>query len=132
MLTVRHEIKSGLFLGRKAMTSRDRVLKSRDITLLTKICLVKALVFPVVMYRCESWTLKKVECRRIDAFELWCWTSKVTLLCDQIGWIYPEKVIETSGPSFLFHGSINVHPTPPLPPLTLVSKRLLFFLQFLA
>ena len=68
-----HEIKRCLLLERKAMTNLDSILKSRDITLLTKICLVKAMIFPVVMYRCESWTLKKAECQRIDAFELWCW-----------------------------------------------------------
>ena len=68
-----YEIKRLLLLGRKAMTNLDSILKSRDITLLTKVCLVKAMVFPVVMYRCESWTIKKAECRRIDAFELWCW-----------------------------------------------------------
>ena len=68
-----HEIKRCLFLGRKAMTNLDSVLKSRDITLLTKIHLVKAMVFPVVMYGCESWTIKRTEHRRIDAFELWCW-----------------------------------------------------------
>ena len=68
-----HEIKRRLFLGRKAMTNRDSILKSRDITLPTKVCLVKAMVFPVVMYGCESRTIKKAECRRIDAFELWCW-----------------------------------------------------------
>ena len=62
-----------MLLGRKAMTNLDSVLKSRDITLPTKLCLVKAVVFPVVMYGCESWTIKKAECRRIDAFELWCW-----------------------------------------------------------
>ena len=62
------EIKRRLLLGRKAMTNLDSILKSRDITLLTKVCLVKAMVFPVVMYRCESWTIKKAECRRIDAF----------------------------------------------------------------
>ena len=67
------EIKRRLLLGRKAMTSLDSILKSRDITLLTKVCLVKAMVFPVVMYRCESWTIKKAEHQRIDAFELWCW-----------------------------------------------------------
>ena len=67
-----HEIKGHLLLGRKAMTNRDSVLKSRDITLLTKVCIVKAMVFPVVMYGCESWTVKKVERQRIDAFELWC------------------------------------------------------------
>ena len=62
-----------LLLGRKAMTNLDRMLKSRDITLPTKVCLVKAMVFPVVMHGCESWTIKKAEHRRIDAFELWCW-----------------------------------------------------------
>ena len=68
-----HEIKRHLLLGRKAMTKLDSILKSRDITLPTKVCLVKAMGFPVVMYGCESWTIKKAECRRIDAFELWCW-----------------------------------------------------------
>ena len=69
----RHEIKRHLFLGRKAVTNLDSILKSKDITLLTKVRLVKATVFPVVMYGCESWTIKKAECQRIDAFELWCW-----------------------------------------------------------
>ena len=68
-----HEIKGCLFLGRKLMTNLDSILKSRDITLPTKVHLVKAMVFPVVMYGCESWTIKKAEHRRIDAFELWCW-----------------------------------------------------------
>ena len=68
-----HEIKRRLLLGRKAMTNLDSILNSRDITLLTKVRLVKAMVFPVVMYGCESWTVKKAERRRIDAFELWCW-----------------------------------------------------------
>ena len=68
-----HEIKRSLLLGRKVMTNLDSLFKSRDITLPTKAHLVKAMVFPVVMYGCESWTIKKVECRRIDAFELWCW-----------------------------------------------------------
>ena len=68
-----HEIKSHLLLERKAMTNLDSIFKSRDTTLPTKVCLVKAMVFPVVMYGCESWTVKKAECRRIDAFELWCW-----------------------------------------------------------
>ena len=68
-----HEIKRRLLLGRKVMTNLDSILKSRDITLPTKIHLVKAIVFPVVMYGCESWTVKKTERRRIDAFELWCW-----------------------------------------------------------
>ena len=68
-----HEIKRHLFLGRKAMTNLDSILKSRDFTLPTKVQLVKAMVFPVVMYGYESWTIKKAECQRIDAFELWCW-----------------------------------------------------------
>ena len=68
-----HEIKRCLLLGSKVMTNLDSILKSRDITLPTKVCLVKATVFPVVMYGCESWTIKKAECWRTDAFELWCW-----------------------------------------------------------
>ena len=68
-----HETKRCLLLGRKAMTNLESILKSRDITLPTKVCLVTAMVFPVVMYGCESWTIKKAECQRIDAFELWCW-----------------------------------------------------------
>ena len=68
-----HEIKRRLLLGRKATTTLDSILKSRDITLLTKVHLVKAMVFPVVMYGCESWTIKKAKHQRIDAFELWCW-----------------------------------------------------------
>ena len=67
------EIKRCLFLGKKVMTNLDSILKSRDITLPTKVCLVKVVVFPVAMYGCESWTMKKAECQRIDAFELWCW-----------------------------------------------------------
>ena len=88
-----HEIKRGLLLGRKVMTNLDSILKSRDITLSTMVCPVKAMSFPVVMYRCESWTIKKAEHRRIDAFELWCWrrllrvprtarTSKQSILKD--------------------------------------------------
>ena len=68
-----HAIKRCLLLGRKVMTNLDSILKSRDITLLTEVHLVKAMVFPVVMYECESWTIKKAEHRRIDAFEVWCW-----------------------------------------------------------
>ena len=67
-----HEIKRHLLLGRKAMTDLDRILKSRDITLPTKVCIVKVMVFPVDMYGCESWTIRKAEYQRIDAFELWC------------------------------------------------------------
>ena len=68
-----HKIKRHLLFGRKVMTNLDSILKSRDITLPKKVCLVKAMVFPVVMYGCESWTIKKAECQRIDTFELWCW-----------------------------------------------------------
>ena len=68
-----HEIKRRLLLGRKVMANPDSIFKSRDITLPTKVHLVKAMGFPVVMYGCESWTVKKAECQRIDAFELWCW-----------------------------------------------------------
>ena len=68
-----HDIKRFLLLGRKAMTNLDSILKSRDFTLPTKVYIVKAMVFPVVMYVCECWTIKKAECQRIDAFELWCW-----------------------------------------------------------
>ena len=75
-----HEIKRHLLLGRKVMTTLDSILKSRDITLPTKVHLVKAMVFPVVMYGCESWTIKKAECRKIDAFELWCWRRLLRVL----------------------------------------------------
>ena len=75
-----HEIKRHLLLGRKVMTNLDSIFKSRDITLPTKVCLVKAMVFPVVMYGCESWTVKKAERQRIDAFELWCWRKLLNLL----------------------------------------------------
>ena len=74
-----HEIKRRLLLGRKSMTNLDSILKSGDITLPTKIHLVKAMVFPVVMYGCESWTIKKAERQRIDAFELWCWRRLLTV-----------------------------------------------------
>ena len=75
MVTAAMKLKDALLLGRKVMTNLDTIFKSRDITLPTKVCLVKAMVFPVVMYGCESWTVKKAERRRIDAFELWCWTG---------------------------------------------------------
>ena len=75
-----HEIKRRLLLGRKVMTNLDSILKSRNITLPTKVRLVKAMVFPVVMYRCESWTVKRAEHRRIDAFELWCWRRPLRVL----------------------------------------------------
>ena len=74
-----HEIKRCLFLGRKVMTNLDSIFRSRDITLPTKVHLVKAMVFPVVMYGCDSWTVKKAERQRIDAFELWCWRRLLTV-----------------------------------------------------
>ena len=73
MVTAAMKLKRCLFLGRKAMSNVDSTLKGKDIILSTKVCLVKAIVFPVVMYTCESWTIKKADCQRIDAFELWCW-----------------------------------------------------------
>ena len=87
-----HEIKRRLLLGRKVMTNLDSILKSRDITLLTKVRLVKAMVFPVVMYGCESWTIKKAECQRIDAFELWCWRRllRAPLECKEIQPVHPK------------------------------------------
>ena len=75
-----HEIKRHLLLGRKAMTNLDSILKSRDNTLPAKVHIVKAVVYPVVMYRCECWTIKKAECQRIDAFELWCWRRLLRVL----------------------------------------------------
>ena len=87
-----HETERRLLLGRKVMTNLDRILKSRDITLSTKVHLVKAMVFPVVMYGCESWTVKKAECRRIDAFELWCWekTLESPSDCKEIQPVHPK------------------------------------------
>ena len=87
-----HEIKRRLLLGRKVMINLDCLLKSRDITLPTKVHLVKAMVFPVVMYGCESWTVKKAECRRIDAFEVWCWikTLESPLDSKEMQPVYPK------------------------------------------
>ena len=85
-----HEIKRHLLLGRKGMTNLDRILKSRDITLPTKIHLVKAMVFPVVMYGCENWTIKKAEHQRIDALELWCWRSCSPLNCKEVKPVNPR------------------------------------------
>ena len=86
-----HEIKRRLLLGRKVMTNLDSIFKSRDITLPTNVCLVKTMVFPVVMYGCESWTVKKAERRRIDAFELWCWRAlKSPLDCKDIQPVHPK------------------------------------------
>ena len=77
MVTAAMKIKRCSFLGMKVMINLDSILKSRDITLSTKVCLVKAMIFPVVMYGCESWTIKKAERQRIDAFELWCWRESL-------------------------------------------------------
>ena len=86
-----HEVKRGLLLGRKVMTNLDSILKSRDISFLTKFCLVKAMVFPVVMYGCESWIVKKAEHRRIDSFELWCWRRLLSPLdCKEIQPVHSE------------------------------------------
>ena len=86
-----HKIKRQLLLGRKAMTNLVTVLKSRNITLPTKVCIVKAMVFPVVMYECDSWTIKKAECRRIGAFGLWCWRRLLRVLGPQ-GLSYINKL----------------------------------------
>ena len=97
-----HEIKGRLLLGRKVMTNLDSILKSRDITLPTKVRLVKALVFPVVMYGCESWTVKKAECRRIDAFELWCWRRLL-----RVSWIARksnQSILEEISPGCSLEG----------------------------
>ena len=86
-----HEIKKPLLLGSKVMTNLDSIFKSRDITLPTKVRLVKAMVFPVVRYRCESWTVKNAECRKIDAFELWCWRRLLSPLdCKKIQAVHPK------------------------------------------
>ena len=94
-----HEIKRSLFLGGKAMTKLDSILKSRDVTLSTKVCLVKAMVFPVVMHGCESWTMKKAEHRRTDAFELWCWRRLL-----RVPWTAGR-----SSQSILMKSVLNIH-----------------------
>ena len=95
-----HEIKRCLILGRKVMTNLDSILKSRDIALPTKVHPVKAMVFPVDMYGCESWTVKKVECRRIDAFELWCWRRLM-----RVPWSYKEiQPVHPEDQSWVFFG----------------------------
>ena len=106
-----HEIKRRLLLGRKAMTNLDSIFKSRDITLPTKICLVKAMVFPVVMYGCESWTIKRAECGRIDAFELWCWRRllKVPWTCKEIQPVHPK-----GNQSWVFIGRTDVKAQTPV------------------
>ena len=87
-----HEIKRRLLLGRKVMTNIDSILKIRDITLPTNACLVKAMVFPVVMYGCESWTIKKTDCQRVDAFELWCWRRHL-----RVFWIAEIQPVHPKG-----------------------------------
>ena len=97
-----HDIKRHLLLGRKPMTNLDSILKSRDITLPTKVYLVKAMVFPVVMYGCESWTIKKAECWRIDAFELWCWRSLL-----RVPWTARrsnQSILKEISPEYSFEG----------------------------
>ena len=100
-----------LLLGRKAMTTLDSILKSRDITLPTKICLVKAMVFPVVMYGCEGWTIKKAERRRIDAFELWCWRRllRVPWTAKEIQPVHPK-----ADRSWVFTGRTDVEAETPI------------------
>ena len=100
-----HEIKRCLLLGRKAMTNLDSILKRRDITLPTEVQLVKAMVFPVVMYGCESWTIKKAERRRIDAFELWCWRRLL-----QVPWTARrsnQSILKESSPEYLLEGIVG-------------------------
>ena len=97
-----HEMKRRLLLGRKVMTNLDSMFKSRDITLPTKVHLVKAMVFPVVMYGCESWTIKKAECGRIDAFELWCWRRLL-----RVPWTarrYNQSILKEIGPEYSLEG----------------------------
>ena len=99
-----HDIKRCLLLGRKAMTNLDSILKSRDITLSTKVCLVKSMIFPVVMYGYESWTVKKAECQRIDAFELWCWRMLL-----KVPWIARrsnQSILKEISPEYSLEGLI--------------------------
>ena len=95
-----HEIKRHLLLGRKVMTNLDRVLKSRDITLLTMVCILKATVFPVVMYRCESWTIKKAKRQRIDAFQLSCWRKLLTWTCSWTAWRSNQSIQKKINPEY--------------------------------
>ena len=97
-----HEIKRCLFLGRKAVTNLDNILKSRDITLLTKVCLVKAMVFPVAMYGCESWTIKKTEHWRTDAFELWCWRKLLRFPWTERG--SNQSLLKENSPEYSLEG----------------------------
>ena len=105
-----HEIKRCLLLGRKVMTNLGSIFKSRDITLPTKVHLVKAMVFPVVMYGCESWTVKIAECRRIGAFELWCWRRFLSPLdCKEIQPVHPK-----GDQSWVFIGRTDVEAETPI------------------
>ena len=104
-----HEIKRRLLLGRKAMTNLDSILKSRSITLPTKVRLVKAMVFPIVMYGCESWTIKKAECQRIDAFELWCLRRLL-----RIPWTARSPVHSKGNQSWIFIGRTDVEAEAPI------------------
>ena len=97
-----HEIKRHLLLGRKVMTNLDSTLERRDITLPTKVHLIKAMFFPVVMYGCESWTIKKAGCRRIDAFELWCWRR--LLRVPQIARRSNQSILKEISPGYLLEG----------------------------
>ena len=99
-----HEIKRRLLLGRKVMTNLDSLLKSREITLLTKVSLVKAMVFPVVMYGCESWTIKKAECQRIDAFELWCWRRLLRVPWTE--WRSNRSILKEINPEYSLEGLV--------------------------
>ena len=102
----RHEIKRCLLLGMKVTTNLDSILKSRDITLSTKVHLVKAMVFPVVMHGCESWTIKKAECRRTDAFELWCWRRLL-----RVPWTARrsnQSILKEISPEYSFIGRTDV------------------------
>ena len=109
-----HEIKRCLLLGRKAMTNLDSILKSRDITLLTKVYLVKAMVFPVIMYGCESWTIRKAECLRINAFELWCWRRLL-----RVPWTArsTQSILKEISPEYSLEGLMAEAETPILWPL---------------
>ena len=105
-----HEIKRCLLLGRKVMSNLDSIFKSRDVTLPTKVCLVKVMVFPVVMYGCESWTIKKAECWRTDAFELWCWKRLESPLdCKEIQPVHPK-----ANQSWVFIGRTDVEAESPV------------------
>ena len=107
-----HEIKRPLLLGRKVMTNLDSIFKSRDITFPTKVHLVKAIVFPVAMYGCESWTVKKAECRRIDAFEVWCWRRLL-----RVPWTARrsnQSILKEIGPGCPLEGMMLKLKLPPL------------------